>query len=106
MPSSVVAYRNHRLSDPPVHFNESNFRRFAPSAIAAGWLAEPVPPALVLNLGSITFSEGSGFPAPDGIIHLFQNNGFMVFVCHSGEWFRYLTVRGTETFPDVYSITI
>jgi hypothetical protein len=107
IPSSVVAYANHRLSDPPVHFNESDFRRFAPSAIANGWLPSPCPPVINLDLGDRFYSETTGLRANDDLIAFFQEHGFVVFRVNSREWSLHATVRSeTEVYDDVYPVTI
>jgi hypothetical protein len=66
MPVRLVTYRDYRLSTPPVHVNKSDFQRFAPEAIAAGWLPSPDPPSITLNVEIVRyFPDGEN---PSGLL--------------------------------------
>jgi hypothetical protein len=88
-----------------VHFNLSDFRRFAPSAIAAGWMPAPSPPTIALDLDDHHFPEGSGFQSTDDLIGLYQEHGFVAFTVGAGDWRFELGCRSLDVdYIDVYPI--
>jgi hypothetical protein len=107
IPSSLVAYTNYRLSSPPVHFNQADFRRSAPSAIAAGWMPAPSPPLIHLDLDVHQFPEGTGFRVTDNLIGLFQDHGYVIFTVDPGDWLVTLRCRDLSApYVDPYAISL
>jgi hypothetical protein len=106
--SSLVPYSNHRLSDPPVHLNESDFRRFVPSAIANGWMPAPRPREISLDLGDRPYPPGSpGLSATDDLVPLFRDHAFGVFRVSSGEWsLTFSAVGSSGEYDDSYSLIL
>jgi hypothetical protein len=104
IPSSVVRYVNHNLTSPPVHLNLSDYQRFVPHAVSAGWMDAPPPPSLYPVLdGPHFFEPGTGFGLDYNFIGLLQNFfdelGFFVA---SGEWTFTIVYRnrsGQASFP-------
>jgi hypothetical protein len=92
------------MSDLPVHANLTDFQRFAPSAINAGWMDIPLAPRLEFGVTpSVTFDDNSGLTSSDNLLELYTVlSPELVFVVSAGAWV--ISVRYLAGDPEQYVV--
>jgi hypothetical protein len=74
MPSTLILYRDYRLSPAPIRASERNFQQFVPQAVSAGWF--PAGPIPVVSLDLVS----EDFLAPDPPTGFLQNATLMPYL--------------------------
>jgi hypothetical protein len=110
MPSTVLQYRDYRLSHHPVHVNRTDFQSFVPQAVSAGWFPEGPQPVVALDIVTDVYAEQmppSGLLPGASILPLLQSHYHrLCFGCDSGEYTIALTVRPVVHPNDVEHISL
>jgi hypothetical protein len=98
-PSVPGAYYDYRLSAAPIHCNLSDYRRFAPQAIDAGWLPGPTLKSLGLVVTDVAFdldspSNTQGFHPGQSLLFFFGDHMDQVhFQAAAGDYSFKFTLR-------------
>jgi hypothetical protein len=109
-PSVPVGYYDYRVSSAPIHCNLSDYRQFAPQAVAAGWLPGPTPKSLGLVVTDVPFdldssSNTQGFHLGQSLLFFFGDHMDQVnFYAAAGDYaFRFIlrTPSGLTAERDV-----
>jgi hypothetical protein len=90
MPSVSVRYSDYRLSPSPVHVTRSDFQRFVPDAVAAGWFPAGPSPVIALDLVTDDFLASdppTGFMQGASLIpYLNAHLARLSLLCDSGDY--------------------